>query len=64
MKEKVKGIFADIVLASVALIWIVGVDHIPVLRVVGFPTMILAIVLWTKWSPRAEKFFEWLDKNL
>lgn len=64
MSKRVKGIFADIVLVSVALIWIVGVDHVPCLKMVGFPLLLLATVLWSNWSPRAEKIFDWIDKNL
>lgn len=64
MSKRVKGIFADIVLVIVALIWIVGVDHVPCLNMVGFPLLLLAIVLWSNWSPRAEKLFDWIDKNL
>ena len=42
MSKRVKGIFADIVLVSVALIWIVGVDHVPCLKMVGFPLLLLS----------------------
>lgn len=51
-----KSFIANLVLISSLLIWLLGVDYAPILKVLGFPLLISAIILWSQWSNTAKRW--------
>ena len=56
-----KSIFASAILATVVLLWVVGVDYMPIMKVLGLPLFIGAFALWVNWSRTFRKVIEWMD---
>lgn len=59
-----KTIVSNCLLVAVALLWVVGVDYMPVMKVLGLPLFIGAFVLWVKWSRTFRKVSEWMDRDM
>jgi hypothetical protein len=53
-----KSIISNIVLMASATAWIGGVDAYPVMKILGFPMMLLALMLWVRWSNTAKRIIE------
>jgi hypothetical protein len=53
-----KSFIANITLLSVILIWALGVDAAPVLKALGLPMLIGAVMLWVRWSNIAKRLIE------
>lgn len=62
--KRFKSVFASALLVAIMLLWVVGVDYMPVMKVLGLPLFIGAFVLWVNWSNTFYKVSEWLDKNM
>lgn len=56
-----KSLFANVLLVAVMLLWVVGVDSMPILKVLGLPLFICAFALWVNWSKTFRKVSEWMD---
>lgn len=58
-----KTIVSNCLLVAVILLWVVGVDYMPVMQVLGFPLFICAFALWANFSDTAKKIigYENLD---
>lgn len=50
-----KNIVSNIVLLAAIFGWALGVDAAPVLKVLGLPMLILAFMLWRRWSDIAKR---------
>ena len=50
MKKRLISWGVDALLVAVMLLWVVGVDYMPVMQVLGFPLFLLAFALWVNWS--------------
>jgi uncharacterized membrane protein YvlD (DUF360 family) len=51
-----KNIIANIVMVVAILLWVVGVDYTPIMKVLGLPLCLLAFCLWVKWSDIAKRW--------
>lgn len=56
-----KTIVSNCLLVAVILLWVVGVDDMPVMKVLGLPLFIGAFALWVNWSKTFRKVSEWMD---
>lgn len=56
-----KSLFANVLLVAVMLLWVVGVDYMPVMKVLGLPLLIGAFALWVNWSETFRKLSKWMD---
>ena len=56
-----KTIASNCLLVAVMLLWVVGVDYMPVMKVLGLPLFIGAFALWVNWSSTFRKVSEWMD---
>ena len=59
-----KTIVSNVLLVAVMLLWVVGVDYMPVMKVVGLPLFIGAVALWVNWSETFRKLSEWMDAGM
>lgn len=59
-----KSLFANVLFVAVGLLWIVGVDYMPIMKVLGLPLFIGAFALWANWSKTFRKLIEWMDRNM
>lgn len=59
-----KTIVSNCLLVAVMLLWVVGVDYMPVMKVLGFPLFICAFALWVNWSSTFRKVSEWVDSGM
>lgn len=59
--KKFKSILASALLIAVVLLWVVGVDYFPVMKVLGLPLFIGAFTLWVNWSSTFRKLSKWMD---
>lgn len=55
---------SNMLLVAVMLLWVVGVDYMPVMKVLGLPLFIGAFALWVNWSKTFRKVSEWMDRNV
>lgn len=55
MKKRLISWGVDALLVAVMLLWVVGVDYMPVLKVLGLPLFICAFALWVNWSKTFRK---------
>ena len=51
-----KNFIANTVLIAAILIWVIGVDYTPIMKVLGLPICIIAFYLWVKWSNIAKRW--------
>lgn len=56
-----KSLLANVLLVAVILLWVVGVDYMPVMKVLGLPLFIGAFALWVNWSKTFRKVSKWMD---
>lgn len=56
-----KTIVSNVLFVAVMLLWVVGVDYMPVMKVLGLPLFIGAFALWVNWSETFRKLSEWMD---
>lgn len=56
-----KTIVSNVLLVAVMLLWVVGVDYMPVMKVLGLPLFIGAFALWVNWSKTFRKLSKWMD---
>jgi hypothetical protein len=61
MKKRLVSLGVDALLVAVALLWVVGVDYMPVMKVLGLPLFIGAFALWANWSRTFRKLSKWMD---
>lgn len=59
-----KTIVSNVLLVAVMLLWVVGVDYMLVMKVLGFPLFLLAFALWVNWSSTFRKVSEWMDAGM
>ena len=59
-----KSLFANVLFVAVGLLWIVGVDYMPIMKVLGLPLFIGAFALWANWSKTFRKLSKWMDRNM
>lgn len=59
-----KNFMSNVILIAVSLLWIIGVDSMPVMRVLGFPLFILAFCFWVKHSNAWKKFCKFMDDGM
>lgn len=50
-----KTIVSNVLLVAVMLLWVVGVDYMPVMKVLGLPLFIGAFALWVNCSDTAKR---------
>ena len=58
-----KTVVSNVLLVAVLLLWVVGVDYMPVMKVLGVPLLIGAFALWVNWSSTFRKVSEWMDED-
>lgn len=56
-----KNFLANGALIVVALLWIIGVDFMPFMKVLGFPLFIGAFAFWAKYSDTFKKLSRFID---
>lgn len=61
MKKRLISWGVDALLVAVMLLWVVGVDYMPVMKVLGLPLFIGAFALWVNWSMTFRKLSKWMD---
>lgn len=61
MKNRLVSLGVDMLLVAVMLLWVVGVDYMPVMKVLGLPLFIGAFALWVNWSKTFSKLSKWVD---
>lgn len=61
MKKRLVSWGVDALLVAVMLLWVVGVDYMPVMKVLGLPLFIGAFALWVNWSETFRKLSKWMD---
>lgn len=59
-----KTIVSNCLLVTVMLLWVVGVDYMPVMKVLGLPLLIAAFALWVNWSQSWKRLCEWMDAGM
>ena len=59
-----KTIVSNVLLVAVMLLWVVGVDYMPVMKVLGLPLFIGAFAVWVKWSQSWKRLSEWMDAGM
>ena len=59
-----KNFLANGALIVAALLWIIGVDFMPFMKVLGFPLFIGAFAFWVKYSDTFKKLSEWMDDGM
>ena len=59
-----KTIVSNVLLVAVMLLWVVGVDYMPVMKVLGLPLLIAAFALWVNWSQSWKRLSEWMDAGM
>jgi uncharacterized membrane protein YvlD (DUF360 family) len=64
MKNRLVSLGVDALLIAVMLLWVVGVDYMPVMKVLGLPLFIGAFALWVNWSNTFSKLSEWMDAGM
>ncbi len=50
-----KNIVSNIVLLAAMFGWALGVEYAPVMKVMGLPMLLLAFMLWRRWSDIAKR---------
>ena len=60
MKNRLVSWGVDALLVAVMLLWVVGVDSMPVMKVLGLPLFILAFALWVNWSQSWKRLSKWM----
>lgn len=64
MKKRLVSWGVDALLVAVMLLWVVGVDYMPVMKVLGLPLFIGAFALWVNWSQSWKMLSEWMDAGM
>lgn len=59
-----KNFLANGALIVVALLWIIGVDFMPFMKILGFPLVLLAFCFWVKYSDTFKKFCKFMDDGM
>lgn len=59
-----KNFLANGALIVAALLWIIGVDFMPFMKVLGFPLFIGAFAFWVKYSDTFKKFCKFMDDGM
>lgn len=50
-----KNLIANLTLITSVVLWVFGVDYIPVMAVLGLPLLLCALSLWVRWSNLAKR---------
>lgn len=61
MNSRVVSLVCDTLLVAVMLLWVIGVDYMPFMRVLGLPLFIGAYALWVNYSQSWQKVSKWMD---
>jgi hypothetical protein len=56
-----KSFIANLALIASGLLWVIGVDYMPFMRVLGLPLFILAFANWVKHSDTWAKLSKFTD---
>ena len=64
LTDKAKSILANMLLIGVGLSWIIGVDSMPIMKVLGLPLFIGAMVVWFKYSNTYKKLAKFMDDGM
>jgi hypothetical protein len=59
-----KELLANLALIAVGLLWVIGVDSMPFMKVLGLPLFICAMAYWIKHSRIAKRVMEIMDDGL
>ena len=59
-----KTAVSNVLLVAVMLLWVVGVDYMPVMKVLGLRLFIGAFALWVNWSQSWQKVSKWMDRDM
>ena len=59
-----KNFLANGALIAAALLWIIGVDFMPFMKVLGFPLFIGAFAFWVKYSDTFKKLSKFMDDGM
>ena len=59
-----KTVVSNVLLVAVMLLWVVGVDYMPFMKVLGLPLFVGAFALWVNWSKTVRKVSEWMDAGM
>lgn len=59
-----RSFIANCNLIGCALLWIIGVDYMPIMKVLGLPLLILAFANWVKHSDAWAKLSNFMDDGL
>lgn len=58
----IRELLLNLLLVVVGLIWIIGVDYYPILKVLGFPMYLGAIIIWINYSNTYKRIARWMDE--
>lgn len=59
-----KNFLANGALIAVALLWIIGVDFLPFMRVLGLPLFLLAFAFWVNYSDTFKRLAKFMDDGM
>lgn len=59
-----KEFLVNFSLIAVGLLWVIGVDSMPFMKVLGFPMFCLAIANWVKYSSWYKAWSRFIDDGL
>lgn len=59
-----KNFLANGALIVAALLWVIGVDFMQVMKVLGFPLFIGAFAFWVKYSDTFKKLSKFMDDGM
>lgn len=59
-----KTIVSNVLLVAVMLLWVVGVDYMPIMKALGLPLFIGAFALCANWSKTFRKLSKWMDAGM
>jgi hypothetical protein len=59
-----KELLANLTLIAVGLLWVIGVDSMPFMKVLGLPLFVCAAVYWMKNSSIAKRVIGIMDDGL
>ena len=64
LTDKAKSILSNMLLIGAGLFWIIGVDSMPFMKVLGLPLFIGAIMVWFKYSNAWKKASDFMDRGI
>lgn len=59
-----KSLMANCSLIGCMLLWVIGVDYMPIMTVLGFPMFLCAFGVWVKYSDTFKRVSRFMDNGL